>query len=59
MASWMMRRRSRRKLLVLDRKTLSRIKSERLELPAPFGRQIAETLDADAAGQATFYSRFD
>jgi hypothetical protein len=33
---------------------LFRIKSERLELPAPFGWQIPETLNADAAGQATF-----
>jgi hypothetical protein len=32
-----------------------RIESERLKLPAPFGRRIAEPLDADAAGQATFY----
>src|ERR1700729_2905068 len=30
------------------------IKSERLELPTPFGRRIAEPLDADAPGQATF-----
>jgi hypothetical protein len=34
---------------------LFRIESEYLELPAPFGRQIAETLDADAAGPATFH----
>ena len=33
--------------------------SERLILPAPFGRRIAEPLDADAAGQATFYRCFD
>ena len=39
--------------------TLFRIKSERLKLPAPFGRRIAEPLDADAAGEATFYGRFD
>jgi hypothetical protein len=32
------------------------IESERLELLAPFSWQIAEPLDADAAGQATFYS---
>jgi hypothetical protein len=38
---------------------LFRIESERLKLPAPFGRRIAEPLDADAAGQATFYGRFD
>ncbi len=25
----------------------------------PFGRRIAEPLDADAAGQATFYGGFD
>src|SRR5258705_3463624 len=30
---------------------LFRIESERLKLPAPFGRRIAESLDADAAGQ--------
>jgi hypothetical protein len=34
---------------------LFRIESERLKLSAPFGRRIAEPLDADAAGQATFY----
>ena len=34
---------------------LFRNESERLKLPAPFGRRIAEPLDADAAGQATFY----
>src|ERR1700730_6177150 len=34
---------------------LFRSKSERLKLPAPFSRRIAEPLDADAAGQATFY----
>jgi hypothetical protein len=34
---------------------LFRIESERLKLPAPFSRRIAEPLDADAAGQATFY----
>jgi hypothetical protein len=28
--------------------TLFRIKSERLKLPTPFGRRIAEPLDADA-----------
>ena len=33
---------------------LFRIESERLKLPAPFGRRIAEPLDADAAGQAAF-----
>ena len=38
---------------------LFRIESERVKLPAPFGRRIAEPLDADAAGQATFYGRFD
>jgi hypothetical protein len=36
-----------------------RIKSECLELLAPFGRQIPETLDADAAGQAAFYGGSD
>ena len=41
------------------RTLLFRIKSERLKLPAPFGRRIAEPLDADAAGQATFYRSSD
>jgi RNA-directed DNA polymerase len=36
---------------------LFRIKSERLKLPAPFSRGIAEPLDTDAAGHATFYAR--
>jgi hypothetical protein len=31
----------------------------RRQLPAPFGRRIAESLDTDTAGQATFYSCFD
>jgi len=34
-------------------------KSERLELPIPFGRQIAMPFDADAAGQATFHCGLD
>ena len=38
---------------------LFRSKAKRLELLAPFSRQIAEPLDADAAGQATFYGSFD
>src|SRR5258705_8734907 len=38
---------------------LSRIESERLKLPAPFGWRIAEPVDTDAAGQAAFYCRFD
>ena len=38
---------------------LFRFESERLKLPAPFGRRIAEPLYADAAGQATFYCCFD
>jgi hypothetical protein len=38
---------------------LFRFKSKRLELLAPFSRQIAEPLDADAAGQATFNGSFD
>jgi hypothetical protein len=38
---------------------LFRIKSERLKLPAPYSRGIAEPLDTDAAGQATFYGCFD
>ena len=35
------------------------IEPERLKLPAPFGRRIAQPLDANAAGQATFYCCFD
>ena len=31
-----------------------RIEAERVKLPIPFGRRIAEPLDADAAGQAAF-----
>jgi hypothetical protein len=38
---------------------LFRIESERLKLSAPFSRRIAEPLDTDAAGQATFYGCFD
>jgi hypothetical protein len=38
---------------------LFRIESERLKLPAPFSRRIAEPFDADATGQATFYCCFD
>jgi hypothetical protein len=38
---------------------LIRIESERLELPAPFRQRISETLDTDAAGQATFHRCFD
>src|SRR5258705_9402743 len=38
---------------------LFRIESERLKLSAPFNRRIAESFDADAAGQATFYCCFD
>ena len=38
---------------------LFRIESERLKLPAPFSRRIAEPLDADAAGQAAFYCRLN
>jgi hypothetical protein len=33
---------------------LFRIESKRLKLPTPFSRRIAEPLNADAAGQATF-----
>jgi hypothetical protein len=33
--------------------------SERLKLPALFSRLIAESLDADAAGQAAFYGCSD
>ncbi len=40
-------------------RTLIRIESECAELLAPFGRQIAETLDADTAGQATFHGSLD
>src|SRR5713226_1118601 len=39
--------------------SLFRIESERLKLPAPFSRRIAEPFDADATGQATFYCCFD
>ena len=35
------------------RPQLLRIKSERFELPGPFGGRIAKTLDANATGQAT------
>ena len=35
------------------------IELECLELPAPFRRQIAEPLDAEAAGQATFQGSSD
>ena len=45
--------------LLSRRLSLFRIESERLELLAPLSRQIAEPLDADAAGQATFYGSFD
>jgi len=38
---------------------LFRTESKRFELPAPFGRRIAEPFDADAAGQATFYGGLD
>jgi hypothetical protein len=38
---------------------LFRVETEDLELLAPFGGQIAETLDADAAGQAAFDGCFD
>jgi hypothetical protein len=38
---------------------LFRIESERLKLPAPFSRRIAEPLDADATGQAAFNRGFD
>ena len=38
---------------------LFRIESERLKLPAPFSQGIAESFDANAAGQATFYGCFD
>jgi hypothetical protein len=38
---------------------LFRIEAQGLELPAPFSRRIAEPLDADAAGQATFHGCFD
>jgi hypothetical protein len=38
---------------------LFRIESEGLELLAPFGWRIAEPLDADATGQATFYGCFN
>ena len=38
---------------------LRRIESERLKLPAPFSRRIAQSLDTDAAGQAAFHGCFD
>ena len=38
---------------------LFRIETEDLELPAPFGRQIAKAFDANTAGQATFDDSFD
>jgi hypothetical protein len=38
---------------------LFRIEAERSKLPAPFSRRIAKPLNADAAGQATFYGCFD
>src|ERR1700737_2620461 len=38
---------------------LIRVESERCELSAPFSRRIAESLDADAAGQAAFYGFLD
>jgi hypothetical protein len=38
---------------------LFRLESKRLKLPALFGRLIAEPLDADATGEATFYRCFD
>jgi hypothetical protein len=45
---------------ILDRAlTLFRIKSEGRKLVAPLGRQIAQPLNADAAGQAAFYCSFD
>ena len=49
----------RRNSGALVRLQLFRIESERLKLPAPFSRRIAEPFDADATGQATFYCRFD
>src|SRR4030081_3396790 len=49
----------RRNSGALVRLQLFRIESERLKLPAPFSRRIAEPLDADATGQATFYCCFD
>ena len=49
-----------RKLFPLDLALRTfRIESECLELPAPFRRRVAQPLDADAAGQATFHSGFD
>ena len=38
---------------------LFRVESERLKLPAPLSRWIAEALDADAAREPTFYGCFD
>ena len=49
----------RRSSGALVRLQLFRIEAERLKLPAPFSRRIAEPFDADATGQATFYCSFD
>jgi hypothetical protein len=38
---------------------LPRIKSKHLKLPTPLSGRIAKPLNADAAGQATFYGRLD
>jgi len=38
---------------------LVRIEPERLKLPTPFRRWVAEPLDANAAGQAAFYGCLD
>ena len=38
---------------------LSGIKSERFELPGPFGRRIAKSLDANATGQAALDGGLD
>jgi hypothetical protein len=56
----MMRRSSQESFSPLDLALRTfRIESECLELPAPFRRRVAQPLDADAAGQATFHGGFD
>jgi hypothetical protein len=45
----------RQKADFAPRPHLLRIESERFELPAPFCRGIAKSLDTDPAGQTTFY----
>ena len=44
---------------IVRRTELFRVESERLELPSPFGRRIAQPLDANTTGQAAFDCGFD